>query len=153
MILSGPAFQGSLSPQQRAALDFFAFPILDYAQPPAEVVMAIGYMIPTQAPQRDTALAFIDLLASPEGNALIETDVVASGLYAPMSGSADDASLPASVRQGMTLVQAAQSVSAPYFMRVSPDKWPALIALQRRILTEPGSGSGFDLDSILATLK
>ena len=153
MVLSGPAFQGSLTPQQRDALDFFAFPVLDFAQPPAEVVMAIGYMIPTQAPQRDTALAFIELLASPEGRALIETDVAASGLYAPLSSSAEDASLPANVRQGMALVESAQSASAPYFMRVSPNKWPALISLQRRILTEPGSGKDFDLDSILATLQ
>jgi multiple sugar transport system substrate-binding protein/raffinose/stachyose/melibiose transport system substrate-binding protein len=153
MVLSGPAFQGSLSPQQRTALDFFAFPILDFAQPPAEVVMTIGYMIPTQAPQRDTALAFVELLASPEGRTLLETDVAASGLYAPMSISADDASLPASVRQGMTLVQAAENVSIPYLMRVSPTMWPALITLQQRILTEPSSGRGFDLDGVLAMLE
>ncbi|MFN3982569.1 MAG: ABC transporter substrate-binding protein [Caldilinea sp.] len=153
MLLSGPAFQGALSPQQRSALDFFAFPILDFAQPPAEVVMAIGYMVPTQAPQRDTALAFIELLASSEGRALLETDVAASGLYAPMSGSPADASLPPNVRQGIELVQTAEYVSTPYFMQVAPTKWPALFTLQRRILTEPGSGKGFELDSILATLQ
>lgn len=153
MVLSGPAFQGSLSPRQRSALDFFAFPILDFAQPPAEVVMAIGYMVPTQAPHRDTALAFVELLASSEGRALLETDVAASGLYAPMSGSPDDASLPPNVRQGIELVQRAEQVSAPYFMRVAPAKWPALFTLQRRILTEPGSGRDFDLDSVLAALR
>jgi len=153
MILSGPAFQGSLSAQRRDTLGFFAFPILDYAQPPAEVVMAIGYMIPTKAPQRDTSLAFAALLASPDGHALLATEVAASGLYAPIASSADDLSLPASVRQGVALVQSAESVSAPYFMRVSPTMWPALTILQRRILTEPGSGKGFDLDGMLATLE
>ncbi|HQY91173.1 MAG: ABC transporter substrate-binding protein [Caldilinea sp.] len=153
MVLSGPAFLGVLSPQQRDALGFFPFPILDLAQPPAEVVMAIGYMIPAQAPHRDVALAFADLLASPEGRDLLMAEVVASGLYAPITGSAEDETLPASVRQGMTLVQEAESVVAPYYMSVSPAMWPALMTMQRRILTEPGSGKGFDLDGMLAALE
>jgi len=80
-------------------------------------------------------------------------EVVASGLYAPITGSAEDETLPASVRQGMTLVQEAESVVAPYYMSVSPAMWPALMTMQRRILTEPGSGKGFDLDGMLAALE
>jgi ABC-type glycerol-3-phosphate transport system substrate-binding protein len=153
MVLSGPAFLGALPPQQRSALGFFPFPILDFAQPPAEVVMAIGYMIPAQAPHREASLAFAELLASEEGRDLLAAEVVATGLYAPMVGSTDDQALPELVRQGMALVQDAESVTAPYYMSVPPSMWPALIAMQRRILTEPGSDSGFDLDAMLATLE
>ena len=53
----------------------------------------------------------------------------------------------------MTLVQEAESVVAPYYMSVSPAMWPALMTMQRRILTEPGSGKGFDLDGMLAALE
>ena len=153
MVLSGPAFLGSLSSQQRSALAFFPFPTLDFAQPPAEVVIPIGYMIPAEAPQRDTSLAFVDLLASEDGRQLLATDVATSGLYAPISASADDPALPDSVRQGIALVQAAESVSVPYYMSVSPTMWPALVTMQRRLLTEPVSGLGFDLDGMLATLE
>jgi multiple sugar transport system substrate-binding protein len=153
MVLSGPAFLSSLSPQQRSALDFFPFPTLDFAQPPAEVVMAIGYMVPTQAPHRAASLALVDLFASQDGRELLAADLTASGLYAPITARADDPALPDTVRQGMALVQSAESVSAPYYMSVSPTMWPALMTMQRRLLTEPGSGSGFDLDAMLAMLE
>lgn len=78
MVLAGPAFLAELTPQQRDALHFFpSFPVLDFAQPPAEVVMAIGYMIPSQAPHRDVSLAFAELLASEAGRDLLATDVAA----------------------------------------------------------------------------
>ena len=153
MVLSGPAFLAELTPQQRDALDFFPFPVLDFAQPPAEVVMAIGYMIPSQAPNRETALAFVGLLASEEGRDLLATNVVATGAYAPMSGSTEDQSLPDSVRQGIELVQSAEAITAPYYMSVPPMMWPALMNMQRKLLTEPGSGKEFDLDGLLATLE
>ena len=139
--------------QQRDALDFFPFPVLDFAQPPAEVVMAIGYMIPSQAPNRETALAFVGLLASAEGRDLLATDIAATGLYAPMSGSVEDQTLPENVRQGIELVQGAEAITAPYYMSVPPTMWPALMNMQRKLLTEPGSGKDFDLDGLLAMLE
>lgn len=153
MVLSGPAFLAALSPQQRDALGFFAFPVLDFAQPPAEVVMAIGYMIPTQAPHREVSLAFADLLASQEGRALLTADVAATGLYAPMTATPEDETLPAAVRQGVALIQDAESITLPYYMSVSARMWPALMAMQRRLLTEPGSGKEFDLEGLLAALE
>lgn len=153
MVLSGPAFLAELTPAQRGALGFFPFPVLDFAQPPAEVVMAIGYMIPSQAPHRDVSLTFAELLASEEGRALLAADVAATGLYAPMSGSAEDQTLPDSVRQGIELVQGAEAITAPYYMSVPPTMWPALITMQRKLLTEPGSGKAFDLDGLLAMLE
>lgn len=153
MVLTGPAFLSALTSQQRAALGFFPFPTLDFAQPPAEVVMAIGYMIPAQAPNRETALALVELLASEEGRDLLATDVAATGLYAPLTGRAEDQSLPAGVRQGIALVSGAETLTAPTYMSVSPALWPALMNMQRRLLTEPGSGKDFDLDGLLDTLE
>ena len=153
MVLAGPAFLAELTAEQRDALDFFPFPVLDFAQPPAEVVMAIGYMIPSQAPNRETALAFVGLLASAEGRDLLATDIAATGLYAPMSGSVEDQTLPENVRQGIELVQGAEAITAPYYMSVPPTMWPALMNMQRKLLTEPGSGKDFDLDGLLAMLE
>jgi ABC-type glycerol-3-phosphate transport system substrate-binding protein len=153
MVLSGPAFLAELTPAQRGALGFFPFPVLDFAQPPAEVVMEIGYMIPSQAPNRETALAFVGLLASAEGRELLATNVAATGLYAPMSGSVEDQTLPENVRQGIELVQGAEAITAPYYMSVPPTMWPALMNMQRKLLTEPGSGKDFDLDGLLAMLE
>ena len=151
MVLSGPAFLDALEPVQREQLGFFPFPILDAAQPPAEVVMAIGYMIPSQAPQRVEALAFADLLASAEGRDLIAQDIAGSGLYAPFFGNPE--TLPDRVRQGVDLVRSAQALTIPYAMSVPASMWPVLTTLQRRLLTEPGSGQVFDLDGLLATLE
>lgn len=153
MVLSGPAFLAALSPQQRDALAFFPFPTLDLAQPPGEVVMAIGYMIPAQAPNREAALTFVGLLASEEGRNLLATDVAASSLYAPITGRADDPSLPDSVRQGIALVSKAEAILPPTYMSVSPALWPAFMNMQRRLLSEPGSGKAFDLDGLLAALE
>jgi hypothetical protein len=38
-------------------------------------------------------------------------------------------------------------------MSVPPQMGPALIKMQRRLLTEPGSGQAFDLDRLLAELE
>lgn len=151
MVLSGPAFLGALAPAQREQLGFFPFPILDAAQPPAEVVMSIGYMVPSAAPHRDEALAFAGLLASADGRDLMAQDIAGSGLYAPFFGAMD--ALPDSVRQGVDLVQSAQALTAPYYMSVPPSMWAALMTMQRNLLTEPGSGQVFDLDGLLATLE
>lgn len=153
MVLSGPAFLGVLTPRQRDALGFFPFPTLDFAQPSAEVVMAIGYMIPAQAPNREAALTFAGLLASEAGRTLLATDVAASGLYAPLTGRAEDQALPAGVRQGVALVSKAEAITAPTYMSVPPTLWPALMTMQRRLLTEPGRGKEFDLDGLLAALE
>ena len=153
MVLTGPAFLAALPQEQRSALGFVPFPILDATQPPAEVVMAIGHMVPAAAPQRDAALAFARLLASAEGRALLLSDVAATGLYAPIFVAADDETIPATVRQGMALVQGAETLTAPYYMSVPPQMWPALMKMQRRLLTEPGSGQAFDLDRLLAELE
>lgn len=153
MVLSGPAFLGVLTPQQRGDLGFFPFPMLDFAQPPAEVVMAIGYMIPAQAPNREAALTFAGMLASEEGRNLLAADIAASGLYAPLTARFDDPSLPAGVRQGVALVSKAEAITAPTYMSVSPALWPAFMNMQRKLLTEPGSGKAFDLEGLLATLK
>ena len=113
--------------------------------------MAIGYMIPSQAPQRVEALAFADLLASAEGRDLIAQDIAGSGLYAPFFGNPE--TLPDRVRQGVDLVRSAQALTIPYAMSVPASMWPVLTTLQRRLLTEPGSGQVFDLDGLLATLE
>jgi ABC-type glycerol-3-phosphate transport system substrate-binding protein len=153
MVLAGPAFLGELSPELRAELGYFPFPVLDPDQPPAEPVMAIGYMVPTAAPERDAALDFAAFLASEEGRTLLTRDVVATGLYAPAFVTADSADLPAQVQAGMALVEGASTVTAPYYMSVPITMWPALMEMQRRILTEPGSSKGFDLDALLAKLE
>lgn len=82
--------------------------------------MAIGHMVPAAAPQRDAALAFARLLASAEGRALLLSDVAATGLYTPIFVAADDETIPATVRQGMALVQGAERLTAPYYMSVPP---------------------------------
>ncbi len=153
MILSGPAFMGELAPERRAELGFFPFPVMDATQPPAEVVMAIGYMVPSAAPQRDAALDFAAYLASAKGRDVLTKDVVGAGLYAPAFAVADPATLSEPVRQGMALVTDTQTATAPFYMSVSPAMWPILQDMQRRILTGPGSAAGFDLDALLAKLE
>ena len=78
-------------------------------------------------------------------------DIAGSGLYAPFFGDMD--TLPDGVRQGVDLVQGAQTLTAPYYMSVPAQMWPALITMQRRLLTEPGSGQLFDLDGLLTALE
>ncbi len=153
MILSGPAFMGELAPERRAELGFFPFPVMDATQPAAEVVMAIGYMVPSAAPQRDAALDFGAYLASAKGREVLTKDVVGGGLYAPAFAVADPATLSEPVRQGMALVTDTQTVTAPFYMSVSPAMWSVLRDMQRRILTGPGSAAGFDLDALLAKLE
>jgi multiple sugar transport system substrate-binding protein len=153
MILSGPLFLGELAPEKRGELGFFPFPVLDASVPPAEAVMAIGYMAPSAAPQRDAGLGFVGFLASAPGREVLTTEVVAGGLYAPAFAVEDPAALPEPVRQGMELVEGVQTVVVPIYMSVAPTFWPALFDMQRRLLTEPGSATGFDLDGLLARLE
>jgi raffinose/stachyose/melibiose transport system substrate-binding protein len=153
MILSGPAFLGELAPESRAELGFFPFPVMDAGQLPVEAVMSIGYMVPSAAPQRDAALDFVAYLASEKGRNVLTTDVVAGGLYAPAFAVPDPAALPEQVRQGIALVEGAQTVMAPFYMSVPSTFWPALYDMQQRILAGPGSPTGFDLDALLSKLE
>jgi ABC-type glycerol-3-phosphate transport system substrate-binding protein len=153
MVLSGPAFLGELAPERRMELGFFPFPMLDAGQPPAEVVTAIGYMVPAGAPQRDAALNFVTFLASDQGRDVLTTDIVGGGLFAPAFAVADPSALPEPVQEGVALATEAQTVTPQLYMSVSPAMWPALADMQRRILTEPGSAGGFDLDALLARLE
>ena len=153
MVLSGPAFLGELAPERRAELGFFPFPEMDATQPSAEVVMAIGYMVPAAAPHRDAALDFAGYLASAKGRDVLTKDVVGGGLYAPAFAVADPGTLSEQVRQGMALVSDTQTATTPFYMSVSPAMWPVLQDMQRRILTGPGSAAGFDLDALLAKLE
>jgi multiple sugar transport system substrate-binding protein len=153
MVLSGPLFLGEIAPERRAELGFFPFPVLDPTIPPAEVVTAVGYMAPAAAPQRDAALEFVGFLASPQGRAVLTTDIAAEGLTAPAFAVEDPEALPEPVRQGMELVANAQTVVVPTYVSVMPTLWPALYDMQRRLLTEPGSPTGFDLDDLLADLE
>ena len=153
MVLSGPAFMGGLAPEQRDLLGFFPFPTLDPSQPPAEVVMSIGYIVPAQAPQRDAALAFVRRLASAEGRALLVKDIVASGLYAPASATAEGEVLPERLRQGIELMQQADAVTIPYYMSVPTTLWPALSDMLRQIYVVPESGKSLDLDALLSKME
>jgi ABC-type glycerol-3-phosphate transport system substrate-binding protein len=153
MVLSGPAFLGELAPERRAELGFFPFPTMDASQPAAEAVMAIGYMLPSAAKERDAALAFITYLVSEQGREVIGSDVATAGLLAPAFAIEDRAALPETVRQGMELVEGAQTVTAPLYMSVPATLWPGLYEMQQQILTRPGSAQGCDLDAMLAKLE
>lgn len=153
MVLSGPAFLGQISAERRAELGFFPFPVMDSSQPRAEVVMAIGYMAPNTGPNRDQALDLLGYLASAQGRSLLAQSLVASGLYAPAFALPGDGELPASVRQGTDLAAQAETVTTPCYMSVPVTLWPALAAMQQRLLTGPGSPAGFDLDAVLAKLE
>ena len=84
---------------------------------------------------------------------MIGADVAAAGLLAPAFAIEDRAALPETVRQGMELVEGAQTVTAPLYMSVPATLWPGLYAMQQQILTRPGSSQGFDLDAMLAKLE
>jgi len=110
-------------------------------------------MVPAAAPQRDAALDFAAYLASATGREVLTKDVVGGGLYAPAFAVADPATLSELVRQGMALITDTRTVTAPFYMSVSPAMWSVLQDMQRRILTGPGSAAGFDLDALLAKLE
>lgn len=153
MVLAGSAFLGELVPELRAKLGFFPFPVMDSSQPLAEVVTAIGYMVPSNAGHRDAAVDFVSYLVSDKGREILNTQVVAGGLQAPAFAVEDKTALPETVRQGMALVEGAQTVMAPLYMSVNAELWPALALMQQQILKGPGSGEGFDLDAVLARLE
>lgn len=118
--------------------------------------MSIGYMVPYVS-----ATALMRHLPSSatwprSGDAEpSDQDAAATGLYArgsPPKPTRRDH--PLVVRQGMGVVQQSETVSVPYFMkRVEPRMRPVLNDALRRILSEPGSAKGFDLDALLARWK
>jgi ABC-type glycerol-3-phosphate transport system substrate-binding protein len=153
MILTGSLFLGELSAEARAELDFFPFPVMDAALPVAEPVFAIGYVVPAAAAHRVEALAFLRFLTSDAARALLNQDITETSLYVPAFVSSEDENLPATVRQGIALVQGADTVTSPYFLDVPDSMQGKLDDMLPRLLAGPQSGTGFDLEGLVSELE
>jgi ABC-type glycerol-3-phosphate transport system substrate-binding protein len=152
MTLTGPFFLNDLPDKFRGELDFFAFPMIDPAIPASEVVFSLGYMVPANAPHRLEALTFLAYLGSDPAQTLLAQNAP-NGLYAPARATAKQSDLPATILQGLQLVQNAKTVDTPYFISVEQKVQFAINEMLRQLLTGPTSSKPFDLDNLLAGLE
>jgi len=152
MVLSGSLYMDDLPEPFRPELDFFPFPSIDPTLPSSEVVFSIGYMIPANAPHRSEALTFLTYLGSEQAQAILYQNAN-SGLYAPariMDGAGE---LPATVQQGIQLVQNSEKVGIPYFLSIDDRQQFGLDDILRRIVSDPQASKPFDLDELLSKLE
>ncbi|MCX6045157.1 MAG: ABC transporter substrate-binding protein, partial [Chloroflexi bacterium] len=152
MTLSGPFFLNELPEKFRSELDFFPFPALDPTLPAGEVVFSLGYMVPANAPHRQEALTFLTYLGSAPAQAILVQNAP-NGLYAPAQAPAKANDLPATMQQGMQLVQNAKVVDTPYFISVNQKLQSAMEEMLRQLLASSTSSKPFDLDALLANLE
>ncbi|CAN5705607.1 hypothetical protein BH10CHL1_BH10CHL1_16930 [soil metagenome] len=152
MTLSGPFFLNELPDKFRSELDFFPFPTIEPTIPAGEVVFSLGYMVPASAAHRQEALTFLTYLGSAPAQAIFVQNAP-NGLYAPAQAPAKLSDLPATLQQGMQLVQNAQTVDTPYFISVNQKLQSAMEDMLRQLLVGPTSSKPFDLDALLANLE
>jgi multiple sugar transport system substrate-binding protein/raffinose/stachyose/melibiose transport system substrate-binding protein len=153
MVLTGSLFLGALPDASRAELDFFPFPVMDPALPVGESVFAIGYVVPSAAIHRVEALTFLRFLVSDTARALLNEDVTSTSLYVPAFASPEAENLPTTVRQGIALVQEADIVTTPYILDVPDSMQQRLDDIVPRLLVDPYSGTGFDLEGLISDLE
>jgi ABC-type glycerol-3-phosphate transport system substrate-binding protein len=153
MILTGSLFLGELPAEARAELDFFRFPVMDATLPVAEPVFAVGYVVPAAATHRVEALTFMRFLTSDAARDILNQDVTETSLYVPAIASPEDENLPAPVRQGIALVQEADTVTSPYSLDVPDSMQSKLDDVLPLLLADPQSGTGFDLEVVISELE
>ncbi len=152
MTLGGPFFLNELPEKFRSELDFFAFPPIDPTLPTGEVVFSLGYMVPASAPHRQEALTFLTYLGSAPAQALLVQNAQ-NALYAPAQTPAKLSDLPATMQQGMQLVQNAKTVDTPYFISVNQKLESSMEEMLRQLLASPTSSKPFDLDALLTSME
>ncbi|MCL4858467.1 MAG: ABC transporter substrate-binding protein [Caldilineaceae bacterium] len=153
MIVAGPAALNELPEPFRAELDFFPFPIIDPTAPVDEVVLVAGYMVPSAAPHRIEALAYLAYLNTDAARTLVSQDVNAASLYIPALAHVEALNPSSTMQQGQALVARAQAVVTPYFLSTSQPMQAAVNDALRRLLADPRQGSPFNLDEVLDRLE
>jgi multiple sugar transport system substrate-binding protein len=153
MMLTGPVFLGGLAESSRDALGFFAFPVIDSTLPVGEVVFAVGYVIPSAAAHRVEALTFLSYLTSDAALELLSQEANTNSLYVPAFAAPDHENLPATVRQGITLIQQADAVTSAYGLDIPDRMQQVMDRVVRRFVFDPQSDQSFDLEAIVSQLE
>jgi multiple sugar transport system substrate-binding protein len=121
MTLSGPTWLGDLPPELQDGLDFFAFPVIDPSVPKVEALTSYGYMVPSEAPNRDAALAYVEYAGSAPAQTAIAPRLNAGGAgLAPANPGAEWGDVPESVQRGSTILTDASGLT-PIFVLAAPD--------------------------------
>lgn len=132
-------------------LDFFRFPTLNAEIPNGEIVVAGGFIVPDRAAHRLEAMTFLTFITSPVAQTIEAQFSGPEDSYVPVHVAAVD-ELPAEARQGLAIIEAAESTSSPYVW-ASPDEMRS--AMNTRLqswLRKARSGEG-DVDELLSRLE
>jgi ABC-type glycerol-3-phosphate transport system substrate-binding protein len=116
MVLGDAYLYGSLPGPFQEEVDFFRFPIMDPNVPVAEVIDPFGYVVPLGAEHLPATLAFLEYVASPEGQTVgAQAAMFQTAHYAPVRGDVDAEQLPAEQRQALALLNEADETVLSFF--------------------------------------
>lgn len=125
-----------LPPVFAAELDFFQFPQIDAGLPMGEVSIVFGYVIPTDAPNRPQAGAFVGYMGSSEAQELQleRAGEEASNVgYVPVHREFDRELLSAASAKGDDIVSSADEISPPLFLALPDGMRGSFFQVVRRL--------------------
>lgn len=134
-------------------LEFFPFPTIDPNVPRGESVNAIGYIVPSKAPNPVQALAFLRYLTSDSARQLLTRQADVGINYAPALGVSDVEDLPDSARTGLEIVQNAEDVMLPIFWASPAQVRVQIESVLRRFFAGVKPGKEVDIDELLTDLE
>ena len=121
-------------------LGVFPFPPMDPALPRGEVINAMGYAVPAGAANRPQALEFVRYITSSEAQVDITQLMSGEANFVPVD-TTNLNDLPASVQQGLAVIEQADVVVLPSFWASPPSMTGPLINEMERFLRDARRGS------------
>jgi ABC-type glycerol-3-phosphate transport system substrate-binding protein len=152
MVLASPSFMEDIPDRFRNELDFFSFPVIDPSLPVGEVVIASGYMVPSQAPHRDVVLDFLTFVTSDEATSMLASQAQFQELV-PAAGLDELDSVPDSMRRGFEIVEKADQVDVAYIFGIPLSMQTAFGQALDAMLREVESTGSFDTQSVAQRLE
>jgi ABC-type glycerol-3-phosphate transport system substrate-binding protein len=152
MVLASPSFMEDIPDRFRNELDFFPFPVIDPSLPVGEVVIASGYMVPSQAPHRDVVLDFLTFVTSDEAMSMLSGQAQFQNLV-PAAGLGALESIPDSMRRGFEIVEKADQVDVAYIFGIPLSMQTAFGQALDAMLREVDSTGSFDTQAVAESLE
>ncbi|MBV7334606.1 extracellular solute-binding protein [Chloroflexi bacterium TSY] len=133
-------------------LTFFRFPVFNSDIPLGEVVGAIGYLVPANAPNRLEAMTFIAHMLQPETAATFAQFQGSNATFVPATDKVDFDLLSIEAQQGLMLLERAEDVTQRYVWAAPTDVRISMTQAIGRFLRN-ATREPVDINDLLAKLE
>lgn len=152
MVLMDPGEVDELPSVFQTELGFFPFPTVDPSVGRGELVASFGYLVPANSPNRLEALRFLSFAATPEIQEILAQYAGQGSTFVPAHIGDDVDNLSDKVKDGWSIVNAADDITLP-IMWSSPSEMRNALERAASAFIRTVERDELDIDIILERLE